>query len=62
MVMSIGVRNKKPVVNQPPPWINQEEIAKLAYQLFERRGGVGGFDQQDWFEAERIICQRRRNS
>ena len=36
------------------------EIARVAYELFERRGRVHGRDQQDWFEAERIVQQRRR--
>jgi hypothetical protein len=36
-----------------------EEIARVAYQLFERRGGGHGQDQQDWFEAERIVRARR---
>lgn len=38
----------------------REEVARVAYELFERRGCVNGFDQQDWFEAERIVAQRRR--
>lgn len=36
------------------------EIAKVAYGLFERRGGGHGRDQEDWFEAERIVSARRR--
>ena len=39
---------------------SREEIARVAYELFERRGGTHGSDQQDWFEAERIIAARRR--
>ena len=38
-----------------------EEVARLAYQLFEQRGRVHGADQRDWFEAERIVRQRRRD-
>ena len=37
-----------------------EEIAKVAYELFEQRGGTHGSDQQDWFEAERVVAQRRQ--
>ena len=33
-----------------------EEIARVAYELFERRGSV----QEDWCEAERRIRERRR--
>lgn len=35
------------------------EVARVAYQLFERRGGGHGQDQQDWFEAERIVRAHR---
>ena len=38
----------------------REEIARVAYELFERRGQTHGGDQQDWFEAERILRPRRR--
>ena len=38
--------------------ISQEAIARAAYELYERRGRIDGFDQQDWFEAERIVRQR----
>ena len=41
--------------------ISDEEIAGVAYELFERRGRSPGRDQQDWFEAERILRQRRRS-
>ena len=40
---------------------SQEEIARVAYELFERRGCAHGCDRQDWFEAERIVRQRRGN-
>jgi len=29
-------------------------IEKLAYELYERRGGQDGHDWQDWLEAERL--------
>lgn len=32
-----------------------EEIAKLAYKLFERRGCAHGSDEQDWLQAEREL-------
>ena len=41
--------------------INPSEVARVAYELFERRGRVDGNDQRDWFEAERIVAQRRRS-
>ena len=38
----------------------REEIAKVAYDLFERSGRVQGLDLDDWFEAERIVMKRHR--
>lgn len=35
------------------------EVARVAYLLFEQRGGGHGQDQQDWFEAERIVRAHR---
>jgi len=34
------------------------EIAKVAYELHEKRGGKHGHDVQDWLEAERIVLTR----
>ena len=31
---------------------HQEQIRKRAYELYEQRGRVDGFDEQDWFTAE----------
>ncbi len=38
------------------------EIAKVAYELHEKRGRKHGHDLQDWLEAERIILTRYENS
>ncbi len=35
-----------------------DEIAKVAYELFERDGGVHGKDREHWEEAERIVKAR----
>ena len=37
----------------------QEEIGRLAYQLFVERGYQHGHDQEDWLRAERIVKARR---
>lgn len=34
------------------------EVARVAYALYEQRGRNHGRDQDDWFEAERIVKQR----
>ena len=39
----------------------REEIARVAYGLFEQRGCAHGHDQEDWLEAERLVRQRRRS-
>jgi len=36
-----------------------EEIAKVAYELFERDGRQNGKDREHWLEAERIVTARR---
>ncbi|MCL5023477.1 MAG: DUF2934 domain-containing protein [Nitrospirae bacterium] len=33
----------------------REEISRIAYELFESRGCVHGYDLNDWLEAERIV-------
>jgi Protein of unknown function (DUF2934) len=37
-----------------------DEIAKLAYSIFEKSGRVPGRDQQNWFEAERQLTSAGR--
>jgi len=36
----------------------REEIARLAYEIFEREGRVHGRDLDHWLEAERIVLSR----
>jgi hypothetical protein len=36
-------------------------VAKKAYELFERRGGAGGRDLEDWLEAERLVRQEQQH-
>ena len=36
-----------------------DEIARLAYQLYEDRGRQDGFHEEDWFQAENEIRNRR---
>ncbi len=38
----------------------QEEIVKVARDLFERSGRVEGRDLDNWLEAERIVMTRFR--
>ncbi|MEW6584137.1 MAG: DUF2934 domain-containing protein [Nitrospirota bacterium] len=35
-----------------------EEIAKIAYQLYEQRGKTHGYEFDDWIKAEKIVKER----
>jgi hypothetical protein len=41
---------------------SHEEIARLAYTLWETRGSGEGSAEQDWFEAERQLTQSTAQS
>ena len=36
-----------------------EKISRIAYDFYEKRGKVHGYDLEDWLEAERIVMERR---
>ena len=36
----------------------QDEIARVAYGLFEKRGCIDGHAREDWLEAEKIVTAR----
>jgi Protein of unknown function (DUF2934) len=40
--------------------IDKQEIAKLAYELYEARGRVHGYDVDDWLEAEWELIGKRK--
>jgi hypothetical protein len=40
---------------ETPPHEIYDQIARTAYELFERRGLMHGHDVEDWLEAERRI-------
>jgi DUF2934 family protein len=37
-------------------------IALRAYELYERRGGEGGREMEDWLEAEQIVMAEIRRA
>ncbi len=37
-----------------------QEIAEMAYSLYEKRGRKPGHQEQDWLEAEKIVQERRK--
>ena len=36
-----------------------DEIAKVAYELYEKEGSVHGNDLKNWFEAEKIVMEKQ---
>jgi hypothetical protein len=45
-------KQSRPSLSQSP---DEYRIARLAYELFLRRGGEHGHDQEDWFKAQRQL-------
>ena len=39
---------------------DEAEIARLAYQFYEERGGQNGSAEQDWLRAEQEVRKRRQ--
>jgi hypothetical protein len=35
-----------------------DEIARVAYELYKKRGSVRGHDLEDWLEAEKIVMEK----
>ena len=40
------------------PVVTAAEISRLAYQIYQARGGVNGSPLEDWLEAERKLSSR----
>ena len=58
MGITVQTQAKARSARKPASAANAKEIARVAYELFERRGRADGYDQQDWLEAERLVRQR----
>ena len=43
-----------------PELPSRDEIARLAYQFYESRGGQDGQDVDDWLAAEQELTRRSR--
>jgi hypothetical protein len=61
MARNILGSGRRSAVEEGSEPVSRNEVARVAYQLFEQRGRLHGFDQQDWFRAEEIVRQRRRS-
>jgi len=47
------------VVETPVNNARTEDIARLAYSLWEARGGQDGSPEEDWFRAEQELIGKR---
>jgi hypothetical protein len=54
--------SKRSAAEEESASIGSDEVAQVAYQLFEQRGRIHGFDRQDWLRAEQLVRQRRRRA
>ena len=46
----------------PAPSPSHDDIATLAYALWEDRGGGDGRAEEDWLEAERMLQEQNKPS
>ena len=59
---SNSVKRNSPSVSSAPASFSasdiEEKIRHRAYELYEERGYIVGYDQEDWFQAEREVLGR----
>ena len=59
MAQSQGVLRKPRGKAQEPLAIDRDEVARVAYALYEQRGRTDGRDLDDWLSAERMVKPQR---
>lgn len=52
-------KTQKPRV--PKATVEREAVAKLAYELYLRRGGKHGYHVEDWLMAEQILREEKKH-
>jgi methionyl-tRNA synthetase len=40
----------------------QESVAQRAFELFQKRGGIQGHDQEDWYQAEQEVLGQQNKA
>ena len=60
MANNRGFLRRKRFLDAPADDINAQEVARMAYELYEQRGRVDGCDLEDWLRAEAIVRQRAK--
>ena len=53
-------KTQKPRV--PKAKVDREVVARLAYELYLRRGGQHGHAEKDWLMAEQILIEEQKRS
>ena len=55
--VTVRPKTARRVADRTPelPAVSSNDIARLAYELFERRGRRHGAELEDWLEAERQL-------
>lgn len=54
------LRIKKEAGDNGHAAMDDGEVARVAYELYERRGREDGHDLEDWVKAEELVRQRQR--
>lgn len=57
-IRSKPMKTSEPVATSADEKPSTEDIAKLAYALWEERGDNGGTAEDDWYRAEQLIRAR----
>jgi len=59
--MPTATKEKKRSSATTAPEISYEQISERAYQLWEARGCVHGYHEEDWFQAEKELLEKTEN-
>ena len=58
---TLSIVSKETTTNLTPAAI-EDEIRLRAYELYEQRGRLPGFENDDWLEAERQVLGRPQSA
>ena len=59
MANSRTIVRREQAEGRPHAEIDCQEVARVAYELYEQRGREDGRDLEDWLRAETIVRQRQ---
>ena len=59
MAMQLATQRRSQARTRAPEvTVDPQEVARMAFELYEQRGRQHGYDWEDWFAAEQIVRQR----